>query len=73
MFLAFLIDQVQQSCCGQFQTALKKMGSKVRLWGRMRAYFTTLYIDSWEQLWQGIAFGIEEGRLIPKMPTHNTS
>jgi hypothetical protein len=73
LFLAFFIDQIQQSACGLFQAALTKMGSKVRLWGRMKAYFTTLFIDSWEQFWQGIAFGIEEGRLIPKIPSRNTS
>jgi hypothetical protein len=73
MFLAFFIDQIQQSACGLFQAALTKMGSKVRLWGRMKAYFTALFIDSLEQFWQGIAFGIEGGRLIPKIPVNNTS
>jgi len=73
MFLAFFIDQIQQSACGLLQAALTEMGSKVRLWGRMKAYFTALFIDSWEQFWQGIAFGIEGGRLIPKTPIHNTS
>lgn len=73
MFLAFFIDQIQQSACGLFQAALTKMGSKVRLWGRMKAYFTALFIDSWEEFWQGIAFGIEGGRLKPKIPIYNTS
>jgi hypothetical protein len=57
MMLAFLTDQIQQSCCGLFQAAWEKMKSKVRLWGRLRAYFTTLYIDSWEKLWRAIANG----------------
>lgn len=73
MFLAFFIDQIQQSACGLFQVALMEMKSKVRLWGRMKAYFTALFIDSWENFWQGIAFGIEEGPLIPKKNTYNTS
>lgn len=73
MFLAFLIDQIQQSCCGMFQAALAKMGSKTRLWSRMKAYFITLHIDSWEEFWQGIAFGIEEGRLTTKIRPQDTS
>ncbi len=72
MFVAFLIDQIQQSCCGLFQAALETMNSKVRLWGRMRAYFTTLLIKSWEQLWQGIAFGLQKLHLTPLVPP-NTS
>ena len=57
MMLAFLIDQIQQSCCGLFQAAWGKMKSKVRLWGRLRAYFTTQHINSWEDLWRAIAYG----------------
>lgn len=72
MFLAFFIDQIQQSCCGLFQEGLRAMESKTRLWGRMRAYFMTLFIDSWEDFFQGIAHGIQGSRLIPiKLP--NTS
>ena len=65
MFLAFLIDQIQLSCCGLFKAALTKMGSRKRLWERMRAYFMTLFIDSWEDFFCGIAFGVCEGRLMP--------
>jgi hypothetical protein len=65
MFLAFLIDQIQQSCCGLFKEALTKMGSRKRLWERMRAYFMTLFIDSWEDFLLGIAFGVHGGRLTP--------
>lgn len=65
MFLAFLIDQIQQSCCGLFKAALTQMGSRKRLWERMQAYFMTLFIDSWEDFFCGIAFGIHGGRLTP--------
>lgn len=57
MMLAFLIDQIQQSCCGLFQMAWEKMKSKVRLWGRLRAFFTTQFINSWEDLWRAITYG----------------
>lgn len=73
MFLAFLVDQIQQSCCGLFQAGLVKMKSKVRLWGRIRALFTTMFIESWDTLWRGIVFGIKAGHLTPLEPSLNTS
>lgn len=51
MFLAFFIDQVQQHCCGLFQAAVKKAGSKARFWRRQQSIFTELYIASWEDLY----------------------
>lgn len=51
MFLAFFIDQVQQRCCGLFQAAVKKAGSKSRYWRRLQSIFTELYIASWEDLY----------------------
>lgn len=50
MFLAFLIDQVQQRCCGLFQAALKKMKRKNRFWPRLRSVFLEFHIDSWADL-----------------------
>lgn len=50
MFLAFFIDQVQQHCCGLFQAAVKKAGSRARFWRRQQSLFTELYIPSWEDL-----------------------
>jgi hypothetical protein len=50
MFLAFLIDQVQQRCCGLFRTALEKMGRKIRFWQRLRFVFLEFYVDSWADL-----------------------
>src|SRR5713101_7227317 len=39
MLLAFLVDQTQQLCCALFQAVWTKLGSKRRLWERMRALF----------------------------------
>ena len=50
MFLAFLIDQVQQRCCGLFQQALAKAKRKTRFWEKLRWYFLECNIDSWECL-----------------------
>ena len=55
MFLAFLIDQVQQRCCGLFQAALTKMKRKLYFWNRLRSAFQEFYIDSWLDLLTWIA------------------
>ena len=55
MMLAFLIDQIQQTCCPQFQAALKKCKKRTRLWERIRNWFLTFFIDSWEVFFQYIA------------------
>ena len=55
MVLAFLIDQIQQLCCPQFQAALKKCKKRTRLWERIRHWFLTFLIDSWEVFFQCIA------------------
>jgi len=54
MMLAFLIDQIQQLCCPQFQKALKKCKKRIRLWEAMRSWFLTCFIDSWEAFWAAI-------------------
>jgi hypothetical protein len=55
MFLAFLIDQVQQRCCGLFQAALTKMKRKNRFWSRLRSLFLEFHIDSWADLFLWMA------------------
>ncbi|MFI5343470.1 MAG: hypothetical protein ACHQUC_04540, partial [Chlamydiales bacterium] len=50
MFLAFFIDQLQQRCCGLFQAAVKKTGSRARFWRRQQSIFTELYIASWDYM-----------------------
>jgi hypothetical protein len=51
MFLSFCIDQLQQRCCGLFQAAVKKAGSRARFWRRQQSIFMELYIASWEDLY----------------------
>lgn len=50
MFLAFLVDQVQQRCCGLFQAALQKMKRKMRFWNRVQGVFLEYYVDSWSDM-----------------------
>ena len=65
MMLAFLIDQAQQYCCKFFQQALVKMVSKISLWFNLRALFLGYYIDSWQTLYNSIAYGHQGAYLIP--------
>jgi len=55
MMLAFLIDQIQQLCCPQFQAALKKCLKRTRMWEKMRNWFLTFFIDSWEAFFESLA------------------
>lgn len=66
MMLAFLTDQIQQLCCGMFQSAWENMKTKVRLWEKLRAYFFSYKIASWEQVWRALTFGIIGGELTPR-------
>ena len=60
MMLAFLVDQVQQLCCPLFQAAWAKMGSKRRLWERMRALFYDYALDSMRQLLEALFYGLKK-------------
>jgi hypothetical protein len=55
MFLAFLIDQIQQRCCGLFREALAKAKRKIRLWEKLRFYFLEVQFNSWADLFSIIA------------------
>jgi len=57
VFLAFLVDQVQQRCCGLFKAALVKMRKKIRFWDRLRAIFLEFYIESWADVFTWITEG----------------
>jgi hypothetical protein len=57
MMLAFLVDQVQQLCCPLFQAVWAKLGSKRRLWERMRALFYDYALDSMRHLFEALWYG----------------
>ena len=65
MMLAFLIDQIQQRCCGLFQAALKKAGSKKSFWEKVRAAFFMFTIDSWKSLFEGLTCGLTGNHFTP--------
>ena len=64
MMLAFLVDQVQEATCHPFQAALAKVGSKIRLWEKMRACFLTIAFDRMETLYKAIAFGYRIEKIV---------
>lgn len=57
MMLAFLVDQAQQLACSLFQAVLKKVGSRIRLWERMRALFLTLEFACMEDIYRALLYG----------------
>jgi hypothetical protein len=57
MMLAFLVDQVQQLCCPLFQAVWAKMGSKRRLWEKMRALFYDYALESMQHLFEALFYG----------------
>ena len=60
MLLAFLVDQTQQLCCALFQAVWAKLGSKRRLWERMRALFYDYAFASMHQLFEALLYGFQK-------------
>jgi hypothetical protein len=57
MMLAFGVDQVQQMCCSLFQAVWAKLGSKRRLWEKMRALFYPYALESMKHLFEALFYG----------------
>ncbi|MBN2258803.1 MAG: hypothetical protein JW704_13470, partial [Anaerolineaceae bacterium] len=65
MMLAFAVDQAQQLACPLFQAAWHKVGSKRRLWERMRGLFCDLPFAAMTDIWRALAFGFHlQGQII---------
>ena len=60
MMLAFFVDQVQQLCCPLFQAVWAKLGSKRRLWERLRALFYDYALESMRQLFEALFYGLKK-------------
>ena len=68
MFLAFLVDQVQQLCCPLFQAAWHKMKTKSHLWEEIRSHFRILIFGSMEKMLITLIRGI-----TPQTPVFENS
>jgi hypothetical protein len=69
MMLAFLVDQVQQLCCPLFRAVWAKMGSKRRLWERMRALFYDYALASMQPLFEALFYGLKKSAPVLDMDT----
>ena len=59
MFLAFLVDQVQQLSCPVFQAAWHKLHTKRNLWEQIRTCFHLLLFNSMTELLLALVRGIQ--------------
>lgn len=64
MFLAFLIDQIQQLSCSFFQKALIRLKTKSRFWEEWRNFFFSFLFDSWEDFLRAMAEGLKQQRPV---------
>jgi Transposase DDE domain len=64
MMLAFLVDQVQQLCCPLFQAVWAQLGSKRRLWEKMRALFYAYALESMRHLFEALFYGVKKSAPI---------
>ncbi len=70
MMLAFLVDQAEELCCKQFQSALEAESSRRSyLWHHIRSLFLTHIIESWAALYTAIIAG--DKRIKPRLVSSN--
>jgi hypothetical protein len=73
MMLAFLVDQVQQLCCPLFQAVWAKMGSKRRLWERMRSLFYDYALASMQHLLETLFYGLKKSVPVLAIDTSSSA
>lgn len=54
MFIAFLMDQIQEFACNYFKAILTKKGGRLYVWQPLRNFFFHFFIDTWEQLYDAL-------------------
>ena len=52
--LAFLLDQVQEHCCGMFRQVLKKQELRLHLRNKMKDMFGTFLFPDWASFWRAL-------------------
>lgn len=65
MMLAFFVDQVQELSCHLFKKARAKFKSRTSLWDKIQRMFNEFFIHSWEDVFNGIAYGCVGHDLTP--------
>ena len=54
MFLALMIDQLQELCCKVFQEAREVLISRQTLWESMRSSFHCFLFENWEEFFESL-------------------
>ena len=57
MFLAFLIDQVQELSCFTYKKLIEKFGQKSHLWNFFDRQFTMIEFTDWDQFYYRLHYG----------------
>ncbi|WP_218933267.1 transposase [Rubripirellula lacrimiformis] len=66
MFLAFMVDQVQQACCPLFASVQEKFKSRRALWEKLRSHVNHFVFESFAELWQAMLSGSAMGVPPPR-------
>ena len=65
MMLAFLIDELGFIACHLMTQAKTALKGKKRMWRKIRSAFDSYYISNWNDLFDGLIYGIKKGVLTP--------
>lgn len=65
MFLAFLVDQIQQACCPLFRAVLEKLQTRSKLWDHLRSHVRHFRFESFSDLWATVLAGTGKNRPPP--------
>lgn len=66
MFLAFLVDQIQQACCPLFRAVLEKLKTRRKLWDHLRSHVRHFCFESFSELWATVLSGTGKNRPPPR-------
>ena len=72
MMLAFLLDQIQETCCDYFQAARNRFHTRKALWETQRGLFHDYLISDWESLFSAIIWGHKTATLTPRSVSKRT-
>jgi len=65
MMIAFMIDELGFIACKYMQQAKQVLLGKKRMWRKIRSTFDSFFIDSWDDLFDGLINGIRKSKLTP--------
>jgi hypothetical protein len=69
MMLAFLINQVEQTCCPLFQALLAKLKSRRALWNQLRSHYWHFTFISMRHLYEVILHDLAKELPAPRLDT----